>query len=372
MLSNPESTTCSYCGLVLPSPASVAIHQMVVDLSARCHRCREWTDGEDERSSHVCSSHNVDPEDDEDEVMGKTTNSKELLCPLGCPATRRFDRCGMEAHLSTLHGCDEDYSMADDGKVDVDPDMMAACPLCAASLNIMEKSMLTHVFYQCNGRCPLLRETVKGLRDLANEIGLDCDLLVRMELESVVHHWTHSISDRDYVERCQLNDLKYNMLTPGVWYDCECAPAAKVGGMGGRTVRAQFTGGLCRCKSFSASYPWSPPLGHTAEEVRARRDDLPFLVTLWNASLKQLNPRVAGAARDVRDHLKSGLGWKSLHQEEEDQPPEASVLRRLQGELNFAVVDEGVTSDARLIDDNFRAAGLGAGCMAEEDGAQDI
>ena len=87
-----------------------------------------------------------------------------------------------------------------------------------------------------------------------------------MELESVVHHWTHSISDRDYVERCQLNDLKYNMLAPGVWYDCECSAAAKAGGAG--RVRAQFTGGLCRCKNFSASYPWSPPLGHTAEEVR--------------------------------------------------------------------------------------------------------
>ena len=64
--------------------------------------------------------------------------------------------------------------------------------------------------------------------------------------------------------------------------------------------------------------------------------------------------------------------WKSRHKEEEDQPPpDASVLRRLQGELNFAVVD-GVTSDAGLIDDQFRAAGLGAGCMAEEDGAQDL
>ena len=101
--------------------------------------------------------------------MGNTTtNKKDMLCPLGCPATRRFDRSEMEEHLSTLHGCDEDYSMSDDGTVDVgvDPDMMAACPLCAASLNIMDKSMLTHVFYQCNGRCPLLKETVKGLQDL--------------------------------------------------------------------------------------------------------------------------------------------------------------------------------------------------------------
>ena len=44
-------------------------------------------------------------------------------------------------------------------------------------------------------------------------------------------------------------------------------------------------------------------------QVRARRDDLPFLVKLWNASLKQLNPKVAGAAREVRGHLK-GKGPK--------------------------------------------------------------
>ena len=66
--------------------------------------------------------------------------------------------------------------------------------------------------------------------------------------------------------------------------------------------------------------------------------------------------------------------WKSRHKEEEEEdqpPPDASVLRRLQGELDFAVVD-GVASDARLIDDQFRAAGLGVGCMAEEDGAHDL
>ena len=110
--------------------------------------------------------------------------------------------------------------------------------------------------------------------------------------------------------------------------------------------------------------------GYACLQVRARRDDLPFLVTLWNASLKQLNPRVAGAARDVRGHLKAGLKWKPRRQEVEEQPPDASVLRRLQGELDFAVVD-GVTSDAKLIDDKFKA-GLGAGCMAEEDGALDF
>ena len=49
--------------------------------------------------------------------MGQTNNKKDLHCPLGCPATRRFDRPEMEEHLSALHGCDEDYSMADDGKV---------------------------------------------------------------------------------------------------------------------------------------------------------------------------------------------------------------------------------------------------------------
>ena len=31
-----ESTTCSYCGLALPTPGAVAVHQMVVNLSARC------------------------------------------------------------------------------------------------------------------------------------------------------------------------------------------------------------------------------------------------------------------------------------------------------------------------------------------------
>ena len=30
-----SGTTCSYCGLVLPSVVAVAIHQMVVDVSAR-------------------------------------------------------------------------------------------------------------------------------------------------------------------------------------------------------------------------------------------------------------------------------------------------------------------------------------------------
>ena len=30
-----ESTTCCYCGMVLPSPVALAMHQMVVDLSAR-------------------------------------------------------------------------------------------------------------------------------------------------------------------------------------------------------------------------------------------------------------------------------------------------------------------------------------------------
>ena len=48
-----------------------------------------------------------------------------------------------------------------------------------------------------------------------------------------------------------------------------------------------------------------------------------------------------------------------------------SVLRRLQGELDFAVVD-GVTSDAELIDEEFGAVGLGAGCMAQEDGDHDL
>ena len=75
----------------------------------------------------------------------------------------------------------------------------------------------------------------------------------------------------------QLNDLKYNMLAPGVWYDCECSAAAKANG--GRSVRAQFSGGLCRCKSLSAAYPWSPPLGHTAEEVRD--DGLPFWIFVF-------------------------------------------------------------------------------------------
>ena len=78
----------------------------------------------------------------------------------------------IELHPSALHGCDEDYSIADGGGgVDVsgvNPDSLSACPLCGASLNIMEKSMRSHVFYQCNGRCPLLKETIKGLQDLAN------------------------------------------------------------------------------------------------------------------------------------------------------------------------------------------------------------
>ena len=73
--------------------------------------------------------------------------------------------------------------------------------------------------------------------------------------------------------------------------------------------------------------------------------------------------------------MKTGikLKWKPRHQEEdEDQPsPDLSVLRRLQGELDFAVVD-GVTSDAELIDEEFGAAGLGAGCMAQEDGDRDL
>ena len=82
-------------------------------------------------------------------------------------------KMSIELHPSALHGCDEDYSIAEGGGggVDVsgvDPDSLSACPLCGASLNIMEKSMRSHVFYQCNGRCPLLKETIKGLQDLAN------------------------------------------------------------------------------------------------------------------------------------------------------------------------------------------------------------
>ena len=46
-------------------------------------------------------------------------------------------------------------------------DMMSVCPICSTSLNIMTKSMLSHVFYQCNARCALLKETVKGLQDLS-------------------------------------------------------------------------------------------------------------------------------------------------------------------------------------------------------------
>ena len=74
--------------------------------------------------------------------------------------------------------------------------------------------------------------------------------------------------------------------------------------------------------------------------------------------------------------MKTGikLKWKPLHQEEdedEESAPDLSVLRRLQGELDFAVVD-GVTSDAELIDEEFGAPGLGAGCMAQEDGDRDL
>ena len=71
--------------------------------------------------------------------------------------------------------------------------------------------------------------------------------------------------------------------------------------------------------------------------------------------------------------MKTGLKskWKpQLQEKEEEQPPDATVLRRLQGELDFAVVD-GVTSDADLIDNEF-GTGLGEGCMAAEDEAHDV
>ena len=86
---------------------------------------------------------------------------------------------------------------------------------------------------------------------------------------------------------------------------------------------------------------------------------------------KYLNPDSYSANLYFRDLLKTGikLKWKPLHQEEDEEEPspDLTVLRRLQGELDFAVVD-GVTSDAELIDEEFGAAGLGAGCMAQEDG----
>ena len=72
--------------------------------------------------------------------------------------------------------------------------------------------------------------------------------------------------------------------------------------------------------------------------------------------------------------MKTGikLKWKPLNQGEDEKPaPDLSILRRLQGELDFAVVD-GTTSDAQLIDEEFGAAGLGAGCMAQEDGDRDL
>ena len=66
----------------------------------RCENCDERIDDEDERACHVCSQENIDPmEDDTDEGTDGNTNKKDLLCPLGCPPTRRFDRPEMEEHL---------------------------------------------------------------------------------------------------------------------------------------------------------------------------------------------------------------------------------------------------------------------------------
>ena len=64
----------------------------------RCETCDERIDDEDERACHVCSQENIDPMEDDNSDQGNTSK-KDLLCPLGCPATRRFDRSEMEEHL---------------------------------------------------------------------------------------------------------------------------------------------------------------------------------------------------------------------------------------------------------------------------------
>ena len=160
-----EYIACGFCGLRLPSLVSLSIHQMVVDTLGSCSLCKEWLDDDDERLSHVCQPQAVKRGDD---IAGEDVN-KRLSCPLGCPDTRRFDRDEMEAHLSTLHGWEEDSNVTEDGvvEVEVDPEMMSKCPMCRISLNVMTKSMLSHVFYQCNGRCKVLKETIKGLQVFA-------------------------------------------------------------------------------------------------------------------------------------------------------------------------------------------------------------
>jgi hypothetical protein len=159
------SRTCGYCGMVLPSSVSLSLHQMVLDTTSSCGVCRENIEDDDERMSHVCQ-----PEEVAEDAAEDDDPERRLLCPLGCPDTRYFDLTEMEAHLSILHGWEDDCNVAADGclvEIDADSEMMAECPICHVSLNILSKSMLSHVFYQCNGRCRLLRETVNSLIDLS-------------------------------------------------------------------------------------------------------------------------------------------------------------------------------------------------------------
>ncbi len=257
--------TCGFCGLSVPSPVALSLHQMVVDRSATCQRCGEPTDDEEESAAHICHPTRLKAKEGPDDDRSRL----RLACPLGCAPTRLFPNLDeMEEHLSTLHGWEDDCAVAESESgsggasvaLDVHPEMMSDCPMCGAALNVMNKSMLSHVFYQCNARCGLLRETARGVQELADETGADADLLMGMELEAHVHHWL-SEKPMEAAAAAQSTDLKYKML-PDKFYE---------------------------------TYLAAVPRGFDEAELRRRRDDLPFLTKVWNAHMERQESNGASA-----------------------------------------------------------------------------
>lgn len=98
------------------------------------------------------------------------------------------------------------------------------------------------------------------------DIDADSDLLVRMELETYVHHWL--AEDAAYLRQCRNNDLKYDKL-PAHFFD---------------------------------DYLEKIPFGYDVDVLRRKSNDLPFLAMLWNESLSKeetLNDGVANAAAGI-------------------------------------------------------------------------
>ena len=174
---------------------------------------------------------------------------------------------------------------------------------------------------------------IKNLKDAANSLSLDPELVVMMELQAFLNELVLirnrdnndnlSQEDQNYLRSCELADLKYDKL-PTAFF-----------------------------KRILSAVPEEASM----TKLDDKWTDLPFLLKLWNRQI-EISYQLAGKGavlqqnlvkfqKLVRERLKEGKSEMPRSETNLDPinysiQPDRDVLKRMEGELGFCILD---TSD---------------------------